>query len=126
MGCTIVRIRGAIQVIDLPAADTRLRVTVHVGSATEAARAQVASDNAYDASTAALDYMVHEPFVLPNVASGLDSGDPVGRVIDVRSMRRIEEIGDALILRCSANSLVAAVAGDFDLMFDLSIGIKLP
>lgn len=126
IGCTIVRIRGAIQMIDTPAADTRVRVTVNVGSATEVARAQLASDNAYDASTAALDYMVHEPFILPNSSSGLDSGDPLGRMIDVKSMRKIEEMGDALILRASASSLVAAASGDFDLMYDLSIGIKLP
>lgn len=126
IGCTVVRVRGLITFPGVLAADTVIyRSTLHIGTQQEAARATVAADNAFDAQSATQDYMMFEPFVGPTNTNGLDGHASQGRVIDVKSSRKLEELNQSLIYTVSARSLGANV-GTTTSTFDFSVGLMLP
>lgn len=70
------------------------------------------------------DWMLWEPF--PSVfVPGTGSGDQLrARMVDVKSQRRLDELGEKLVMFYSGSP--GAPANEFVVGWDLSIGVKLP
>lgn len=135
IGCTITRIRGLVTVGTIGETNNFgfVRVTCHVADQFQAVRAPVPEDNAYNADSASLDYMMFEPFQAPISGDDLTidsapenpgNGPASQRLIDVKSMRRLGELNQSLLLRASARSAIA-VPG-IQVTYDLSILVALP
>lgn len=121
IGCTILRIRGRIQWNLATAGITNAVVGIRVGDQAELAGASIAQQN-----PAAVgqndDWMAYEPF-MPATSALTDSFDTQhGRIVDIKAKRKIDELGEALLLFAGGNSAVAATA---PLSFTLSILVAL-
>lgn len=122
IGATLVRVRG-IMACQTSAATTDFQ-GVRWAAAVEqnpGAAAMAAGDGPFTGDHK--DWMVFEPFAVAGAGQIGVNQDPAGRVIDVKSMRRIEELNEEFFYAAEADAgNTAAVT----LYFDLSIGIKLP
>lgn len=69
------------------------------------------------------DWMLFEPFITPGGGQGGFSSDCLGRIIDSKGARKLEEIEEqlSLFVQASVNN-----SDSVSVVFDLSIGIKLP
>lgn len=119
IGATVVRIRGVMAAI--PTAGTTPSALV-VG--TLVAPSTTASTVPTPLTEPFADYMMWEAFLADADATGTGYGasDVTARMIDVKSARKIEEVGDVLYL--TADRLF----GDntFNLLYSLSMLVKLP
>lgn len=118
IGCTIVRIRGLIGVRPVTAASSFNSVRAAVQVEPNPSGAPVVADGPYGGEHN--DWMLFEPF---HTASGVGNSEVDGRVIDVRSSRKLEELNQGLFLYFGTRSTNTSAV---DVVFDLSIGIKLP
>lgn len=126
LGATIMRVRGRMGVAGVSTEGVAIRATMRIGSQNEVVRGPNANDNAFDSNAVSLDYFMFEPF-LCNTAAGatLTNGNDIhGRMIDVRSHRKLEELNQSLILDYSSVGLGVAVQ-NITMVHDLSILVAL-
>lgn len=103
-----------------------VRAGLYIGDANDIVRGPNANDNAFDTNSVGKDYFGFEPFFAPgsqasdNVVSG---SDPVARMIDIRAMRKLEEVSQRLVLDISSTSAVVQTSA---FSADLSVLIMLP
>lgn len=117
IGSTVVRIRGLMSsrvTTSVSAVADELRVGVRVSNVNETAALGGPVDNPHE------DWMLWEPFYAFAVGEG-GGGVHLDRVIDVRSMRKMDEINQQLTL--FAESFTAAA---HELVWSLSVLLKLP
>lgn len=129
VGSTIVRVRGYMRVYDpeLTADDLiQVRSTLRIGNQNEVVRGPDANDNAFDPDSAWLDYFMFEPFTINTTSTASESYDLTGRMIDVKSSRKLEELNQSLIHEVSGKGTGNAAALSFVYVDDLSILIMLP
>lgn len=119
VGLTIVRIRGIIgvsgTVAGLPAV-----LAVRTGTEGEVAAAAFnpMTDGEYN------DWMMYEPFIaFPDNANATASTDITARVIDVKSMRKLDELDQTLFLYAGSDT---ATASTVTLRYNLSVLLMLP
>lgn len=125
IGCTIVRIRGVLGLVQPVANAQNMTFNAYIGDANDIVRGPNANDNYYDNNAAGKDYFAVEPFFSPGIASDnkVGSTEVQARLIDVRSMRKLEEVSQRLIFDFSAFS---AGATTINWTMDLSILLMLP
>lgn len=129
VGVTIARIRG---IIACPTSTTTgaipaMRFTMHVGDPRDVS-APIANDNSFANEAAYDDYMLFEPMLTYQSSAGpagsvVASSDVGGRLIDVKAMRRLQELDQTLIFKVSGNSSVATTVTYWA---DLSVLLMLP
>lgn len=132
IGATVVRTRGYMAVSDTdPVANAVIafRATAYVGNNNEVQRGPDTNDNSFDQLSENKDYFLFEPFLLD--ASGTSTtytggSDPVSRMVDIKSSRKIEELNQTLILDVSADSPNLAATSNTAFHFDLSLLLMLP
>jgi len=109
VGCTLVRTRGIIAcTTPTVASAVNLLVTMHVSDTGEVQSGPDQADNAFSARAMDKDYFVYEPFTVINpVANNQFWGDVSGRVIDVKSARKVEELNQTVQILLSGSSTVA-------------------
>ena len=112
LGVTVVRIRGAISFTGTSLLVVGARIMTQSDFATLVSPAQGPSSDQY------ADWMMYEPVVHNGVAT---VGSVSGQHFDVKSSRKLEELGQGLLLAVS-NPTLSAASWDMD----LSIGLKLP
>jgi hypothetical protein len=117
IGATVARIRGVIAVRpDATPADTTVVVGVRVGSDTDTVLTGPTAQP-YE------DWMLWEPFILAATGTGVtQTQTAMTRVVDVKSMRKLEEIGEELHIVASQTGTETAT----ELGWALSIGLLLP
>lgn len=127
VGATIMRTRGLImaQSPAAAAAAINLLVTMHVVDTGEIAQGADNADNAFSARGMGLDYFMFEPFlvVTPSTALQATASDCAGRLIDVKSSRKVEELNQTVALRLHGSSQVATTVSVTGV---LSILLALP
>lgn len=127
IGCTVVRIRGFLQCNETAAGNGSLvRFGFYIGDANDIVRGPNANDNAFDSNSVGKDYFGFEPFAAPSPAAPdntLLGTDTVARMIDIRAMRKLEEVSQRLILDVSLSSTTANIV---TFSGDLSILLMLP
>jgi len=127
IGATIIRVRGLmIGSQAAQAATASLTACMYIGDANDVVRGSNANDNYYDSNSRGKDYFLVEPFFCPNTAAAVQpyqGNDVAGRIIDVKAMRKLEEVSQRLIMDVSG--LSAAVSTQ-TFLADLSILIMLP
>lgn len=121
IGSTVVRTRGVIatQTSDATTGFNQLRFAMIVepnpGSAPVVADGPVGGEHN--------DWLLYEPFIVAGAGQIGVNQDPAGRVIDVKAARKLDELGDELLIYAGTQaSNTAAVT----VSWDLSIGVKLP
>lgn len=132
VGSTVVRTRGILVPFSFGTSDAiAWRVTAYVGDNNDIARAPNANDNAFDQLSENRDFFLFEPGMVPanaaaaSTAEFVSGTDPMARIIDVRSSRKLEEVNQTVILDFSAAGLgVGAEA--FQMYVDLSTLVMLP
>lgn len=126
IGCTIVRIRGIMSLgATAPTAAQSITAAFYIGDANDVVRGPNANDNFYDTNAAGKDYFGVEPFIAPTAAAQarIAGSEPTSRMIDIRSMRKLEEVSQRLICDFSGAGTVVSSAS---LDFDFSVLIMLP
>lgn len=130
VGSTIVRTRGYITIFngDQAAGDVfSLRVTAYIGNNNEVQRGPNANDNAFDELSEGKDYFLFEPFVSLDLAQVQVHGtDPMTRMIDVKSSRKIEELNQTVVLDVSAGGVANPAVENIGFALDLSMLLMLP
>lgn len=126
IGCTVARVRGICNYTGINAAAQGCTVTAFIGDSNDIIRGPNANDNYYDSNSRGKDYFLVEPFVGPSTASDvrLSPTDLQGRVIDVRAMRKLDEVSQRLIIDVSPIS--SALSNNNTFSLDLSILLMLP
>lgn len=117
LGITVARIRGYI-VVNSTVANTPLVVGARVGTEGEVASTDFNPMTAGEYN----DWMLFEPFLAP-IAAREPVADVSARVIDVRSMRKLDELDQTLFLYAGTDS---ATAGTASLFYNLSVLLMLP
>lgn len=127
IGCTIMRVRGYYWINVPPASVVSLRVGI---KKTDNATPPDAAESLFSAGQfggAHDDWMGFE--VLAGGPLGVDGQYPPGdmgyRLVDVRSRRRIDELGERLDLYASGLG-AGTVSGAVSFAFDLSVLVALP
>lgn len=127
IGTTAVRIRGIMAPSALQAAQASITAAAYIGDANDIVRGPNANDNYYDSNSRGKDYFLVEPFIAPVSGSAaqahLTGTDIVGRVIDVKAQRKLDEVSQRVILDVSGFS--AAVSNQV-FTVDLSMLVMLP
>lgn len=120
IGCTIMRMRGALWVQQGSAGGVASNIVfaARVGDFTELTGGSTADQNP---CTAASDWFMYEPMAHRTAASYGD--DLSGRLVDVRSHRKLDELGQSLLLFAGGD---AAAASTVNFGFALSILVALP
>jgi len=126
IGCTVVRIRGIVFATTAQegagADHFRMAARVESGRGLDLTAALPAAAGPFDGENA--DWMLWQPFFQVRPLAGTIDGDLVGRVIDVRASRKLEELDERLVMFVAPNPAAPAVAWTYG--WDLSIGVKLP
>lgn len=129
LGATIVRVRGFMQVrdVDLPTGEQLyVRAGMYIGNQNELTRGPDANDSAYDTESAWKDWFLFEPFFLADETETAHANSPLtGRMIDVRSSRKLEELNQTVIFDISGRNFAAAGATTAALHWDLSMLLML-
>lgn len=111
VGATIIRVRGIIacQTPNVAAA-VNLLVTMHVSDTGEVQSGPDQADNAFSQRAMDKDYFVYEPFTVVNPSTAVqpNSSQTSGRVIDVKSARKVEELNQTVQILLHGSSTVAA------------------
>lgn len=129
IGATVVRIRGILGTSSDNATvnQTSATFTAYIGDANDVIRGPNANDNYYDSNSRGKDYFAVEPFIGPSnlpAQDGMLGSDVCARVIDVRAMRKLEEVSQRLIFDISA--VGPNTVNQFSCFGDLSILLMLP
>lgn len=117
VGCTVARIRGYLQVTSTV---TLTPVVVGIRTGTEGEVA--ATDFNPMAAGEYNDWMAYEP-LLAGLAAREPFGDVGARMVDIKSMRKLEELDETLFLYAGTD---LAAAGTVQLAFNLSVLLMLP
>lgn len=135
MGITVKRIRGYFCAFDTSRTlgnIEQLRFTAYVGDNNDIDRGVNVNDSSFDQLSENRDFFLYEPFLIAPVATGTTVStseaphELIGRRIDNRSSRKIEELNETLIFDVSAFSPNAGTADTVGFTFDLSILLALP
>lgn len=125
IGCTVVRIRGLVYANSDGTAGTTnsFRFGARVLSGALDLSGPVPDQSPFVDENA--DWMMWEPFIHSRETVTSTSPD-VGtmRMVDVKSARRIEELGEALVMFQASNPSAPTITWSYG--WDLSIGVKLP
>lgn len=122
----MVRIRGQALHIDPAAGDIiHSRLTVYVGDNNDVQRGPNANDNSFDSLSENRDYFVFEPFIA-GTTGGTIGTDQLGRAIDVRSSRKLEELNQTLVIDWSTVGVQNPANVTSIVHVDLSILLMLP
>jgi len=115
IGATVARIRGVIVGSPQAAGDSELVVAARISAAGATVTGLGPQDSPY------LDWMMWEPLIAmdSNTIDTTGSSVSVNRLIDIKAMRRLEEINEQLTLWPQGTAA-------WDLSFNLSIGLLLP
>lgn len=117
VGCTIARIRGYVQCTSTVTL-TPLVVAIRTGTEGEVAATDFNPMTAGEYN----DWMAYEP-MLAGLAAREPFGDVGARMIDVKSMRKLQELDETLFLYAGTD---LAAAGTVQLAFNLSVLLMLP
>lgn len=117
IGCTVVRTRGEILAVN---ADATAGTTAVMGMRvfTTSTLGSIAAGSA-PVSDEYADWMLWEPFVM--TASGNAEYGAHRKTIDVKSARKLEEVGQSVLLSFQGSSV-----SDVQFIGWLSLGVKLP
>lgn len=126
IGCTVVRIRGTMWATSTGGTGTtntaRIGVRVESGTGLDLSAPLPVASGPYTDDSA--DWMLWEPFTNTIGPSGQYPTTLIGRTIDVRSSRKMEELGQRLIAVFAPNPAAPTIVWSYG--WDLSIGVKLP
>jgi len=126
IGCTVVRIRGTMWATSEGGVGTtntaRIGVRVESGTGLDLSVALPVASGPFTDDSA--DWMLWEPFTNTIGPSGQYPHTLIGRTIDVRSSRKIDELGMRLIGVFGPNPAAPTIEWSYG--WDLSIGVKLP
>lgn len=127
VGATVMRTRGLLLPIAQDATENAVvRATMYVGDNNDVDRGPNANDNSYDGLSENRDFFFFEPFIVLNGTFPQADGNPgAGRLIDVKSRRKVEEVNQTVIFDLSASGLGLA-AGAVTFWADFSTLIALP
>jgi len=127
VGATIMRVRGAIAIAGQPTEGVHLRACMFIGDEIDIVRGATNADNAFDAVSASRDYFMMEPFYANTAAAAtLTAGSELhGRLIDIKSHRKLDELNQSLVYDISAVSLGVANQ-NLTVVSNLSILVALP
>lgn len=117
VGCTVARIRGYLQVLSTVTL-TPVVVAARIGTEGEVAATDFNPMTAGEYN----DWMMYEP-MLAGLAAREPFGDLGARIIDVKAMRKLEELDETLFLYAGTD---LAAAGTVTLTFNLSVLLMLP
>jgi len=118
IGATVVRIRGLL-IVEPPATAADHQLVIGVKVTEGAAGAQATISGPLEAPND--DWMLYEPFMTSATPTGYSQSlDPLRRVIDVKSSRKIEEMGQQLTIAADAD------VTSWELSWHLSVGLLLP
>jgi len=126
IGCTIVRIRGAMWATTPESGagvdHLRMGARVESGRGLDLSVALPSASGLFEDENA--DWMLWQPFfqVRPTAAGAPD--ELSGRIVDVQSSRRLEELGERLVMVVTPNPAAPTIVWTYG--WDLSIGVKLP
>lgn len=131
VGATIVRTRGYFSWADTGRVEnviTQCRATMYVGNNNEVTRGPNANDNAFDDLSANKDFFLFEPHLIdaPEADTQTGGDDTHGRLIDVKSSRKIEELNQTVILDFSAQTPNGVAVANVGCVFDLSMLLMFP
>lgn len=106
-------------------AAANLLVTMHVSDTGEIQQGADNADNAFSQRGMNDDYFLYEPFLVVNPTTALQAtaSNCAGRLIDVKSSRKVEELNQTVALRLHGSSTVAVTVQVTGL---LSILLALP
>lgn len=127
IGCTIVRIRGIMWASAAAGVGTtnafRFGARVASGAGLDLSQPlPTAADMTNDENA---DWMLWEPMAhVVSTAGGAPIDQLTGRVVDVKSSRKLEELNERLIMVAGPNSGAPTIEWSYG--WDLSIGVKLP
>jgi len=115
IGATVARIRGVLVGSPQATGDSELVVAARVSAAAATTAGLGPEDSPY------LDWMMWEPLIVmdSNVVDTTGSSVSVNRIVDIKAMRRLEEINEQLTLWVQGTAA-------WDLSFNLSVGLLLP
>jgi len=117
VGCTVARIRGYVQCTSTVTL-TPLVVAARTGTEGEVAATDFNPMTAGEYN----DWMMYEP-MLAGLAAREPFGDVGARLVDIKSMRKLEELDETLFLYAGTD---LAAAGTIQLAFNLSVLLMLP
>lgn len=124
VGCTLLRTRGIIAVSSSSAAGILATVACRVGQDRDATLTDTEQNPQTNGEY--LDWYLYEPFVATSGAGNSipwNGTDAVGRLIDVKAKRKVQELDQTLIINAgSASATVTTV----NLHYDLSLLLALP
>lgn len=111
VGATVVRTRGVLmcQTPNVGAA-VNLLLTAHVADTGELQQGPDNADNAFSQRGMNKDYFIFEPFLVVNPATAIQAtaSNCAGRLLDIKSARKVEELNQTVQLLLSGSSSVAA------------------
>lgn len=126
IGCTITRIRGYMYAVAQDAETDTLnafRAGIRVSSGFLDISSPVPDQSPWTDENA--DWMAWEPFATVNAPVTADSSSVlVARMIDVKAQRRLDELGERLLLFHGGAPGAPLITWAYG--WDLSIGVKLP
>lgn len=117
LGVTVARIRGFI-VVNSTVANTPVVAAARIGTEGEVASTDFNPMTAGEYN----DWMLYEPLLAP-IAAREPVQDVSARIIDVKSMRKLDELDQTLFLYAGTDS---ATAGTVSLFYNLSVLLMLP
>lgn len=126
IGCTVVRVRGIMWATSTGGTGTtntaRMAMRVATGQGLVLGSPIPVAADLYQDENA--DWMLWEPFANVIGPSGQYPTNLLGRVVDVKSSRKIGELGERLIMLFTPNPAAPTIVWSYG--WDLSIGVKLP
>lgn len=126
IGATVVRCRGQMLQIDSATGDIiHTRLTMYVGDNNDVQRGPNANDNSFDQLSENRDFFFFEPFIF-GTTGGTVGTDQLGRSLDVRSSRKLEELNQTLVLDYSAAGVNNPAIVPVIMNLDISLLLMLP
>lgn len=122
VGVTVARIRGHYAILGANTDTVAIRAGIRVGSSEDFSSPRVA-DDLFDPATDGGAFDDWMSFEVMGSTPGYVSTDAQYRAVDVRSMRKVDELGQQLGLMVSGR---ASAAEDFVFAYDLSLLVLLP
>lgn len=126
IGTTVVRVRGILNATGNGAVAQSVTIAAYIGDANDIVRGPNANDNYYDSNSRGKDYFMVEPFFIPPTTAStvLFPNETQGRVVDVKAMRKLDEVSQRLVI--DASPISGALQNNNTFNLDLSILLMLP